>query len=189
VLEWPSKKLGQRSGSKYFSLPIRIGYLAAGVIVFIAAYSVGAGLTLSGEEAEIIRSSFLEDIENIDQAGIFLNNIRVALMMFVPGVGAGIGAYSGVSTGMVFNAFAQISPELAATPPLSVLATPFGILEVLAYGLAISRSGMLVAQLAKKDERREWRRIALYTGIEIGLVISALVAGSLIESEVIADQA
>lgn len=153
------------------------------------AYSAGAAVALSEEDAESIRSAFLEDIENIDQAGIFLNNIEIALAMFVPGFGAGIGVFSGVSTGMVFNAFALISPELANTSPLSVLATPFGILEIFAYGLAISRSGMLVAQLVKKDERtKEWRRIAIYTGIEIALVMAALVAGSFIESETIATE-
>ena len=177
-----------KSQSKYFNLPLRIGYLGVGALVFAAAYSVGAGLSLSSEDAEVIRSSFLEDVQNIDQVGIFVNNIEVALAMFVPGVGAGIGVFSGLSTGMVFNAFALISPELAATPPLSVLATPFGILEVLAYGLAISRSGMLVAQLVKKDARRGWRRFALYTGIEIGIVISALVAGSVVESQSITEQ-
>ncbi|MGI0048474.1 MAG: stage II sporulation protein M [Nitrososphaera sp.] len=176
-----------KSKSRYFSLPLRIGYLVVGALVFVAAYSAGAGVVLSEQDAQDIRSSFLEDIQDIDQAGIFLNNIRVALAMFVPGVGAGIGVYSGISTGMVFNAFALISPELAAIQPLSVLATPFGILEVLAYGLAISRSGMLVAQLVKKDERRGWKRLSMYTGIEIGLVIAALVAGSVIESQLITE--
>jgi hypothetical protein len=177
-----------KSKSKYFSLPIRIGYLGLGSLVFVGAYSIGAWLALSDQDAEDIRTSFLEDIENIDQIGIFLNNVKVALAMFVPGLGAGIGVYSGISTGNVFHAFAIISPELASTQPLSVLATPFGILEVLAYGLAISRSGMLVAQLAKKDERREWRRLALFVGIEIGLVIAALVAASVVESQQIMDQ-
>jgi uncharacterized membrane protein SpoIIM required for sporulation len=163
-----------------------MGYLGIGVLIFVIAYSAGAAVSLNEKDAEDIRSSFLEEVQNIDQAGIFLNNAKVALGMFVPGVGVGIGVYSGVSTGMVFHAFALISPELANTQPLSVLATPFGILEVLAYGLAISRSGMLVAQLVKRDERtREWRHIAIYTGIEIGLVLAALVAGSAIEQQTI----
>ncbi len=177
----------QKSKSKYFSLPFRIGYLGIGVAVFIGAYSAGAAITLTDQDAEEIRSSFLADIENIDQAGIFLNNVEIALVMFVPGLGAGIGIFSGVSTGMVFNAFALVTPELATMQPLSVLATPFGVLEVLAYGLAISRSGMLVAQLVKKEERTKgWKRFTIYTGIEIGIVITALVAGSVIESQTIA---
>jgi len=176
------------SKSRYFSLPVRIGYLGIGAMVFVAAYAAGAAIVLSEKDAEDIRISFLADLEGFDEASIFLNNIRVALAMFIPGVGAGIGIYSGISTGMVFNAFALISPELANTQPLSVLATPFGILEVLAYGLAISRSGMLVAQIVKKDERKGWRRFAMYTGIEIGIVISALIAGALIESQVITEQ-
>lgn len=175
-----------KAQSKYFSLPVRVGYVGIGALVFVAAYSIGASMSLQEQDAEDIRSSFLEDIENIDQTGIFLNNIEIALSMFVPGVGVGIGVYSGISTGMVFNAFALISSELAATQPLSVLATPFGVLEVLAYGVAISRSGMLVPQLIMRSERTKgWRHFSVYTAIEIGIVIVALVAGSFIESQTI----
>lgn len=174
--------------SKYFSIPYRIGYLALGMIPFMASYSVGAALPLTENEAGEIRSAFLEDIQDIDELGIFLNNIEIALAMFVPGAGVGVGVFSGLSTGMVFNAFAQVSPELASVSPLSVLITPFGMLEVFAYGLAISRSGMLIAQLIKKEERRSWRQFSIATGIEVAIVVGALIAGSLVESQVIEAQ-
>jgi uncharacterized membrane protein SpoIIM required for sporulation len=151
------------------------------MILFIGSYSVGAVMPLADEEAEEIRSGFLEDIENIDETGIFLNNIEIALAMFVPGAGVGIGIFSGVSTGTVYNAFALVTPELANTSPLSVLATPFGILEVFAYGIAISRSGMLVAQLVKKEERKTWKQFSLATAIEVAIVIAVLIIGSVVE--------
>ena len=169
--------------SRRASIPSRIAFLAAGTIVFVISYSIGAALPLSSEDAEVIRSEFLGELENVDESTIFLNNIGAALAMFVPGVGVGIGAYSGVSTGTVYNAFALISAELSSSSPLAILATPFGLLEVLAYGLAISRSGMLVAQLLKS--RNDWRRFTVATLIEIGIVVSALFAGSLIESQMI----
>ena len=95
-------------------------------------------LPLSEQEAEDIRTEFTERVDDIDETGIFLNNIGIALAMFVPGVGVGVGVYFGVSTGIVFHAFTIGIPELENLHPLSVIATPFGILEVLAYGLAIS---------------------------------------------------
>jgi hypothetical protein len=70
--------------------------------------------------------------------------------------------------------------------PLALLVTPFGLLEILAYGLAMSRSGMLVAQLIKS--RKDWRRFALFTAVEIGIVIAALILGSLIETQIIQNQ-
>ncbi len=173
--------------SRYFTIPYRIGYLGLGALLFVASYSAGAAEPLSDEDAEEIRSGFLEDTEGIDETGIFLNNLKVALAMFVPGVGVGLGIFSGLSTGEVFNAFALVSPELAATSPLSVLATPFGMLEVFAYGLAISRSGMLAVQLAKRSERKSWRQFSMMTAIEIAVVIGVLIAGSLVEFQVISE--
>jgi uncharacterized membrane protein SpoIIM required for sporulation len=172
--------------SRRASIPYRIVFLAIGTIVFVLSYWVGAVLPLSAADAETIRSDFLAEIENIDQAGIFLNNIAVALAMFVPGAGVGVGVYSGVSTGVVYNAFAQVTPELQGVSPLALLVTPFGLLEILAYGLAMSRSGMLVAQLIKS--RKDWRRFALFTAVEIGIVIAALILGSLIETQIIQNQ-
>ena len=153
---------------------------------FMLAYAVGAALPLGEQEAEDVRTSFLADIETIDQTGIFLNNIAIALAMFIPGVGAGLGIFSGISTGVVFNAFALVTPELAGVPPLSVLVTAFGLLEVFAYGLAMSRSAMLAIQLAKKSERQHWRQFAAATAIEVAIVFIVLLAGSVIEGEEIA---
>jgi len=160
-----------------------VAYLGAGMAVFMVAYAAGAATPLTEEEAEEVRTSFLADIESIDQSGIFLNNIEIALAMFVPGAGVGVGIFSGVSTGVVFNAFALITAELQGVPPLSVLVTPFGMLEVFGYGLAMSRSAMLAIQLAKKSERKNWRQFAVATGIEVGVVIAVLLAGSLLEAE------
>jgi hypothetical protein len=161
-------------------------YLAIGMATFMIAYSVGAAIPLEDNEAEVIRSSFLEDIETIDQNGIFMNNIAIALLMFVPGVGVAAGIFSGISTGVVFNAFALVTPQLSGVPPLSILVTPFGLLEVFAYGIAISRSAMLAFQLAKREERKYWRQFIAATGIEIAVVIIALLSGAAIEDQEIA---
>ncbi|MGI0025163.1 MAG: hypothetical protein ACREA4_08470, partial [Nitrososphaera sp.] len=105
--------------SRHFSFPWRVAYLGAGMAVFMAAYSAGAAIPLGEEEAEDIRTGFLADIESIDQSGIFLNNIEIALAMFIPGAGAGVGIFSGISTGVVFNAFALVTPELQGVHPMS----------------------------------------------------------------------
>src|SRR5919197_3340872 len=114
------------------------------------AFSAGAAINMSKKEAEDIKGQLTKQTIGIDQNGIFINNIKVALGMFIPAVGTAIGISSGFSTGMVFSAVAKTSPILNNIPPLIILFTPFGIMEVFAYGLAISRSGMLIYQIVKK---------------------------------------
>jgi len=157
-------------------------YLAFGIAVFLISYSIGAAVPMSDEEAQEVREQFADQIEGIDEYGIFLNNIRIALAMFIPGLGAGLGAFSGFATGSVFTAIANSEPLLSGVPPLIILITPFGIMEVFTYGLAMSRSGMLVYYLVKK---RPWRDYAVPTLIELGIAAAVLSAAAVIEWQMI----
>lgn len=169
----------------HFDIKMRLIYLAAGIAVFIISYAVAASVPLSDEEAKQIAEDFTERVQGIQGEGIFSNNAVAALGMFIPAAGAGIGIYAAYSTGIVFNAFAHITPALSGISPLSVFVTPFGILELFAYGLGISRSGILVRDLIK---RRPWREYLLVTLIEIAIAVSALVVGAMIEASFIRQQ-
>jgi uncharacterized membrane protein SpoIIM required for sporulation len=160
----------------------RVIYLAFGIAAFLISYSAGAALPMSDEEAEEVRKQFAEQIQGIDEYGIFLNNIRIALGMFIPGLGAGLGAFSGFATGSVFAALAASEPALSSVPPLIILITPFGVMEVFTYGLAMSRSGMLVYYFVKK---RPWREYAVPTLIELGIATVVLFAAAIIEWQII----
>ena len=67
--------------------------------------------------------------------------------------------------------------------PLIVFLTPFGILEAIAYGIAISRSGILSYQLIKtRKKSKYWKeKYLIPTIIEIGVVIAILFVGAIIE--------
>ena len=160
----------------------RLLYLAFGVAAFLISYSIGAAIPLSDEEAKEIRDQFSNQIEGIDQNGIFLNNLKIAFGMFVPALGVGLGAFSGFATGSVFAAIANSEPTLSGLPPLVILITPFGIMEVFTYGLAMSRSGMLVYQLVK---RKPWREYVVPTLIELGIAAAVLFAAAIIEWQII----
>jgi hypothetical protein len=122
----------------------RFLFLVFGMIVFIIAYSVGATLVkINATQTEIIKRHFQEQIKGINQYGIFVNNFKVVLGMFIPGFGVALGIFSAFSTGLVFNAILHTSPVVSNISPLIVFLTPFGILEIIAYGIAISRSGIL----------------------------------------------
>lgn len=161
-----------------FEIRRRALYVAIGAAVFFAAYSIGAAVDMTPAEAREIREQFSEQIEDIDENGIFFNNMRIALGMFVPGFGVGLGVFSGYATGNVFSAIAENEPALAGFPPQLILLTPFGIMEVFVYGLAISRSGLLVYQFTK---RKHWREYAMPTAIEIGVAAAVLFASALVE--------
>jgi len=164
-----------------FNIRQRVIYVALGIVAFLIAYSVGAAVHMGKQQTEDLRRHFAEQIKGIDQNGIFINNARIALGMFVPAAGIGLGVISGFYTGMIFTAIAATS-ALNNVPPLVILITPFGIMEVFAYGIAISRSGIFIYQLVKK---KSWREYAIPILIEIGIVILILLAGAVIEWQII----
>lgn len=160
----------------------RLIYLAFGAAAFLIAYSTGAAVPMNEEEAETLTREFSKQIEGIDQNGIFLNNVRITLIMFVPAVGSAFGAFSGFATGSIFSALASSSPMLGEVSPLVLLITPFGIIEVFVYGLAMSRSAMLIYYLLK---RMPWRKYAIPTLIELGIAIGMLFIAAVIEWQII----
>ena len=166
-----------------FDIKWRLFYLTIGMVVFIIAYSIGAATDLNRTEAENLRRQFNQQVKDIDQNGIFMNNLRISLGMFIPALGIGLGIFSGFSTGLIFNVIAESSPLLNNISPLVILITPFGIMEVFAYGLAMSRSGMLIYQLVKKKQLREH---IIPSIIEIVIVIAVLLIGATIEWQMIA---
>lgn len=160
----------------------RLIYLAFGAAAFLIAYSTGAAVPMSEEEAETLTREFSKQIEGIDQNGIFWNNVRITLIMFVPAVGSAFGAFSGFATGSVFSALASSSPMLGEVSPLVLLITPFGIMEVFVYGLAMSRSAMLIYYLFK---RMPWSKYTIPTLIELGIAIVVLFIAAVIEWQII----
>ena len=165
----------------------RIIFLVIGIAAFMAAYSVGSAIPLSDQDAKELRKQFSDQIGGIDQTGIFINNARIALGMFIPAAGTILGLFSGFETGSVFAAMAKSSPSLANVPSILILVTPFGIMEVFAYGLAMSRSGMLVYRLAKDKPWIKGRGHTFLMGsivptlIEMGIVVAVLFAGAVVE--------
>ena len=165
-----------------FDIKLRLLYLVIGIVVFVIAYFIGAGTDIGKNETENLRDQFNKQVKDIDQNGIFVNNLRISLGMFIPVLGMGLGIFSGFSTGLIFNVIAESSPLLNNISPLLILVTPFGVMEIFAYGLAMSRSGMLTYQIIKK---KQWREYIIPTIIEIGIVITILLIGATIEWQII----
>lgn len=147
--------------------------------VFLAAYSIGAETPVSDEEAMAFLEEFNKAIEGIDAIGIFLHNTSIALPMFIPGAGAAWGAYAAWTTGVAFNALVKTTPLLSGIPPLSLLLiSPFGLMELVAYSIGMSRSFLLIQSIIKKIPIKQEVRPTI---IEIGISIALLIAGGFIE--------
>lgn len=147
--------------------------------VFAAVFQIGSMSDPSEEEASAFMAEFESLVEDIDAVGIFSHNTMLALPMFIPGFGVAWGLFSGWSTGFAFSAIVMMAPELEAIPPLTILfVSPFGLMEIVAYSIAISRSFLLIVLIAKKLELRSSVRPTI---IEIGIVVALLLAGGFLE--------
>ena len=151
--------------------------------LFTASYYTGSQIEVSQEEAELFMEEFEELIEGIDGIGIFLHNSFIAVIMFIPGAGVGWGLFSAFQTGLAFSAIVMLTPEIADIHPLALLyASPFGIMELVAYSLGISRSYLLIYKIIKKISIKPDYKI---TAIEIGIVLGLLLAGGFLEAYLI----
>jgi len=151
--------------------------------LFTASYYIGSQTEVSEEDALIFMEEFDELIEDIDGIGIFLHNGLIAIVMFVPGAGVTWGLFSAFQTGQAFAAIATLQPEIAGIHPLALLyASPFGIMELIAYSLGISRSYLLIYKIIKKISIKTDYKI---TVIEIGIVVGLLLAGGFLEAYLI----
>ena len=147
--------------------------------IFSASFAIGAEVQVSEEESAIILEQFESLIDEIDAIGIFSHNTSLALPMFIPGFGIAWGAFAAFSTGIAFSVLKDASPMLANVPSLTILfMSPFGLMEVAAYSIAMSRSYMIVHKMIKRMPIRPDFRII---GIEIVILIGLLLAGGFVE--------
>ena len=147
--------------------------------LFSLVYQAGTTLEISKQDAEMFMDEFGELIKDIDGPGIFLHNIMLALPMFLPGFGAAWGMFSAASTGYAFAAIALLTPELRQIHPLTIIyLTPFGVMEIVAYSIATSRSYMLIWAMIKKTDLRTHVKPTI---LEMGLVVGLLLAGGFLE--------
>lgn len=139
---------------------------------------------MSTEDTKSFIKEFEHTVEGIDAIGIFLHNTTVALPMFVPGFGIAWGSFAAWSTGLAFRALVSTTPSLAKLPPLAIIyLSPFGVMELIAYSIGMSRSFLLLSVIVKRREnlRKEIRP----TAIEIGIAVALLLAGAFIEYSMI----
>ena len=147
--------------------------------IFSAVFAISAEANLPEEEVEMIMEEFESMVEGIDAFGIFLHNTALSLPMFIPGFGIIWGMFSAFSTGIAFAAIKSMNPLVEQIPALSILfMTPFGLMEVAAYSIAMSRSYIFIHKIVKKVPIRNDIRVTL---VEIMIVVGLLFIGAYVE--------
>ena len=158
---------------------MRIITFFAFLIIFTVIFQFGSMSTVSEEEANLFMEEFEKLVLDIDAFGIFVHNTTIALPMFIPGFGIFWGLFSSWSTGYAFAAIVISMPEIANISPLSVLfLSPFGLMEIFSYSLAISRSFILIKAIITKTSLSQFIKPTI---IEIGVVIVLLLVGGYVE--------
>ena len=147
--------------------------------IFSVSFSIGAEIQVSEEESAILLEEFESIVEGIDAVGIFVHNVSLALPMFIPGFGVAWGAFSAFSTGIAFSVLKDAYPALENIPALTIIfMSPFGLMEIAAYSIAMSRSYILLHKIIKKIPIRGDIRVTM---IEVIILVGLLLAGGFIE--------
>jgi uncharacterized membrane protein SpoIIM required for sporulation len=159
----------------------RIYSIAFMFIISLLVTVAGTFVQISQEEAQAINDQ-LDEIRASDTLAldIFVNNVAICLLMFIPVVGTAAGLFVLFSTGIAISAQAS----LLGYPPLVVLfalmLTPIFWIEFAAYSTGLTEGVWLFRRLWQ----RRWRELKWY-GVLIGISVILLVIGAIVEAVMI----
>lgn len=146
--------------------------------VFALTFFLGTISEPTLEEAQILADELDKLILDIGAIDIFLHNLTITFLMFIPAAGIVVGIISAWSTGFAFASLGLLNPEIAMIPPLSIFLTPFGFLEITAYAIATSSSFHSIYAIIKKQPLISYIKPFV---IEISLVAALLLIGGYVE--------
>jgi len=159
--------------------------------LFSLSFQIGAMSKVSYEEANAFADGFQSIMDETDGIGIFVNNFLATLPMFVPGFGIVWGLYTAWSTGFGFAAIISTMPGLSEIQPLSILfLSPFGVMELIAYSIALSCSFYFIYTIINKVKSKSPIKSALKSQIkpsliQIGIALALLLAAGFLEDYII----
>ncbi|GBC68663.1 hypothetical protein HRbin01_00346 [archaeon HR01] len=153
----------------------RIVYALLGMVALIVVLALGALTPLDSETYETLlrQAESLASIAAMSPLNILANNLLASLFMIIPAIGPVLSAYIVYVTGQVISAISisqNISPVILLLVPF---VTVYGIIEMLAYGLAVSESVVFTYAIIKRRARIELRRLPIVILAVAGLLLVA----------------
>jgi len=119
-------------------------------------------------------------------AGIFANNVRIALLEMIPVVGALILAAVSFSTGQVIQVEAMSTSIPGPVFGLFLFVFPFAIVELSSYALAVGSGSMLVVAWRRRTLHEEMRVFILEAGVIIVAVLVAAAMETMVDVNMVA---
>ena len=162
----------------------RLYALLITMAIFTGVFQLSAFVEVEEAERQEVNDMLMEKMKTIDGKGIFLNNVYLGLMMFIPAVGFAFGVMSSALTGVTFSAIAQVN-NIDLPAFMMLFGSPFGFMELVAYALAMSRSVLLINKIRKKETRKFTRVEIRNVFAEVGIVVGLLLVGGIIEAYMI----
>jgi len=151
--------------------------------LFSLSFQIGTISEITDAESNSFVQEFLSNTQEISGLGIFQNNSIAALPMLIPGIGMILGMHTAWTTGFGFAALISMAPGLSEIQPLSIFyLSPFGMMELAAYSISMSRSFHILYVLVKKVKLKSLIKPTL---IEVGVVLTLLFVGGYLEEYMI----
>lgn len=149
------------------------------LFTLISCAALGSATVVRKEEAYTI----LENVEkNIPYhpttIDIFINNVRVALLMLIPGLGLILAPYVLYNTGLVFAATGVVNDISGLVLLLATAILPFFWLEFVAYAASITQNLYLIWAIKSRALRCELK----YVGYTLVIIVVLLLLGAWIET-------
>lgn len=158
--------------------------------VFLAVFVLGSEVNIPEDEALMLIGEFEGQFVGIQWYDIFIHNLTIALGMFIPFGGFVWGSTSALMTGIAFAAYSITSPEVINFSPLLLFITPFGMMELAAYSIAMGTSLHLtiaLTQVIRKKAKIVDKGVSIGKTLltRISIVVLLLTIGGFIEYEIL----
>ena len=154
------------------------------IILVIAVFFtvIGSLVQLSPQDAKQLTDSLNQTFPSNQPSvtlaeSIFLHNLSICLLLFVPVIGPILGFLSFFATGIVINAIANVQGYPSFLALLILAITPHTWLEFASSSIAITESVWLFRRLLQG----RWRELK-NTGILIGLCTILLLVAAIVET-------
>ncbi len=164
----------------YFSKPFIYTLIVSAIIIFVSL-TYGAS---RGNQVEIeVANQTLTEIETMASEltwfSLFINNVSMALMTFIPLIGAVWMIYVQYNTGWYLGAIAKAYNVDYIMATSAILTSIVGLLEYPAYIIALGESLFLVYSATKREFKE---RLIQHSWKSIIIVVSLLFIGGVVEA-------
>jgi len=170
----------------YFSRHfINMLFLSIFLIAVAVLYGAVRGNTVPMNEANEASQQLREQLETLNTASIFINNCLIALVSLMPGIGSIFMLYVMYNTGFFIGMIAK-APGYSSLDAVAItFLNPVGILEIVAYTLALGESMLLLYLLSTKKVAEFKKRISTNSWKTILAILGLLIAAAITEASLL----